>query len=156
MAGAIDGLKMLASAGFALAIVTNQSGIVREYYTVQDAVALHDNVLMRLGTAGVTIHAVTICPHGPEDNCRCRKPQTGMVGQVERSLVETVDRDASWTIGDKVSDMQFGRTLRTRTVLPTSRHWTPDNLDDAPDMIADSLYEAAVRIVREPLTQATR
>lgn len=145
--GAIEGLKLLQSAGFTLAVVTNQSGIAREYYTADDVAALHGHMRSLLATEGVAIEAVAYCPHGPEEDCDCRKPQPGMAKQIEDQLAEPVDFAASWMVGDKPADVGFGAALGLRTILLESRYWQPGELECEPTHTAASLLEAARYIV---------
>jgi D-glycero-D-manno-heptose 1,7-bisphosphate phosphatase len=152
--GAIAGLKLLRSAGYSLAVVTNQSGIARGYYTADDVSKLHAHMLALLAAEGVALDAVACCPHAPDEHCGCRKPLTGMARQVEAQIAETIDTAGSWTIGDKPADVQFGASLGTRTVLLESRYWTAGEFDAAPTHIAASLLAAAQFIARESACSA--
>ena len=66
---------------------------------------------------------------------------------MERQLGRPIDYAASWTIGDKPSDLGFGAALGTRTVLLRSRYWRDGGLPTQPDIVADSLYQAAAAIL---------
>lgn len=139
-------LSLLRNSGFLLAVVTNQSGIAAGVYTELEMHALHDHLRNELGKHGVEIAAIAHCPHAASDYCDCRKPKTGMVRQIVAKLYGPVDYAASWTIGDKVSDIEFGLSIGTRTALLRSRYWTPGKLSVSPDIVADTLFEAAERI----------
>lgn len=143
---AIEGLKLLQAAGFALGIITNQSGIARKLYTTADMRALHDYILEELRKSGVTINAIAFCPHDRDSTCDCRKPQPGMAKHIEEQI-GAIDYAASWTIGDKLADLQFGQNIGTRTVLLRSNYWREAELTSHPDFIVDSLWEAAQKIV---------
>ena len=103
----IDGIfpvmRALAARGYALIIVTNQSGIGRGYYTKNDFQTLTDWMLERFTEEGIHIAGVYSCPHSPELDCDCRKPAPGMFLQAIRE--HGIDPAASWMIGDKPSDM---------------------------------------------------
>ena len=144
--GAAEGVRLLKSEGFAVAVVTNQSGIARGLYTAQDVERLHRFAERELSAQGAAIDAIAFCPHGADDGCRCRKPATGMADQVAESLGAAIDYAGSWMIGDKVTDIEFGFRLGARTALLTSRYWTPSDLVRPPDVLADSLWEAARKI----------
>ncbi len=140
--GTLDALHRLQRAGFQLILVTNQSGIGRGLYTVQDVEWLHEQVDQYLKQLAIEIQAYLYCPHAPETACRCRKPNTKLIEEyvAERRLV--VDWRHSWTIGDKPSDVTLGKRLGTRTALLRSQYWTQEALDVAPDVIAISLLDA--------------
>ncbi len=132
--------------GFQLAVVTNQSGIAAGKYTVEHARRLHEHMCRELSLSGVHVSAVVYCPHATDAGCDCRKPRTGMARQVEAILGLPIDYAASWTIGDKPSDVEFGQSLGTRTALIRSQYWTEGEIEVRPHMIVDSLLEATRRI----------
>ena len=150
--GAAEATRDLRSAGYAVAIVTNQSAIAAGKYTLADVERLHVHILAELALLGTTIDAIGVCPHSPNDNCRCRKPRTGMAEQVERQLAETIDYASSWTIGDKPHDTEFGRALGTRTILLRSRYWDANDVSLRGQLVASSLTDAT-RVI---LSQAGR
>ena len=86
-------------------------------------------------------------PHFPDDGCECRKPNTGMIGQVLRNF--EIDLERSWTIGDKSLDIGMGFNANTRTALVLTgygyEHKT--RLGRTPNIIAENLLEAARGIV---------
>jgi len=123
--GAIDGLRALATAGFTLAMATNQPGPAKGQISAQAVARTNDAVVSRLAEVGVQIAAVEVCMHHPEGGpggdaalvrrCDCRKPKPGML----RSLAQRLgaDLDASWMIGDSSGDVQAGRAAGMRTGL---------------------------------------
>lgn len=113
--GAVQALKRLEGAGFALIFVSNQSGIGRGLMTAGQSEAVHRRVLDRLEAAGVPITESYICPHAPWDGCQCRKPSTLLL---ERAAAEhAIDFRGSFVIGDKKSDIDLGRAAGCRTIL---------------------------------------
>jgi D-glycero-D-manno-heptose 1,7-bisphosphate phosphatase len=77
--GALDGLRLLRNAGFALVLITNQSGIARGYLDAAMLERIHDRLQSMLAAEGLRLEAIYFCPHGPDDGCDCRKPAPGMV-----------------------------------------------------------------------------
>jgi len=144
---ALDALRDLREAGYALVLVTNQSGVGRGYFTLDDVHVLHEYVRQRLAHQGVTLDAIAVCPHAPDEGCDCRKPRTGMARPIETQLGQPIAYDLSWVIGDKFSDLEFGRALGTQVCLLRSRYWEQKQLQDAPVLIVDSLYQAAQIII---------
>lgn len=143
--GAPAALKKLRNAGYQLAIVTNQSGIGRGYYTLEDMNTVHEHMRKELHEHGVTIDALAFCAHDPDDNCGCRKPATGMAKQIEEQIGE-INYAASWSVGDREKDIQFGTNIGVATALLKSRHWNPANLSVTPDLVVSSLWDFAVQI----------
>jgi D-glycero-D-manno-heptose 1,7-bisphosphate phosphatase len=142
-----DALRALRDAGYALALVTNQSGVGRGYFTLDDVHVLHEYVRQQLAQYGVTLDAIAVCPHAPDGGCECRKPRTGMARHIETQFGEPIAYGRSWVVGDKVSDLEFGRAPGTQACLLRSRYWEQKQLQDASILIADSLYQAAQAIL---------
>jgi len=122
----IDGIFELAQAfaarGFIIAIVTNQSGIGRGYYSEADFAALMGWMRGEFARHGVDIAAVYHCPDHPTEGIGpyrrenpWRKPGAGMFLQAAADL--SLDMARSWTIGDKPSDMAAGRTAGIGTLV---------------------------------------
>jgi D-glycero-D-manno-heptose 1,7-bisphosphate phosphatase len=86
-------------------IVTNQSGIGRGYYTIEEFNTLTLWMLKELKSKNIEIERVEFCPHAPEANCQCRKPKTGMVESILNNY--SIDLANSWLIGDKQSDIDL-------------------------------------------------
>ncbi|MEX1997163.1 MAG: HAD family hydrolase [Candidatus Andersenbacteria bacterium] len=141
-----EALKLFQQAGYALAIITNQSGIAYHYYTTHDMRRLHDFMVEQLRQQGITTPAIAFCPHDRDSTCDCRKPRAGMARHIEEQI-GAINYPASWTIGDKVADLGFGQALGTHTALIRSSYWQEERLTSAPELVVDSLYEAAHNIV---------
>lgn len=127
--GVPQALAALQAAGWALVVVTNQSGIARGYYGEDDYQRLTAHLRDRLAAeAGVTLDAVLHCPHLPDAavaayrrDCDCRKPAPGLLLQAQRAL--GLDLAASVMVGDKGSDLAAGRAAGVgRQVLVESGH----------------------------------
>ena len=84
--GVIEGLALLQSVGWPLVVVTNQSGIGRGYFGLDAAVAVNDRIDAILREHGVVLSAWYLCPHAPEEGCRCRKPERGLADRAAEDL----------------------------------------------------------------------
>jgi D-glycero-D-manno-heptose 1,7-bisphosphate phosphatase len=86
-------------------IITNQSGIARGYYSVENFLSLTEYMREEFKKHDITIDSVEFCPHLPEANCTCRKPKTGMIDNILKKT--HIDLSNSWLIGDKQSDIDL-------------------------------------------------
>jgi D-glycero-D-manno-heptose 1,7-bisphosphate phosphatase len=118
--GTLDALGRLRAAGYALVVVTNQSGIARGLYTLEDYHRVAARLDELLVAAGVPVDATYFCPHHPDHTgpCDCRKPDLGMYRRAAADLGLALQN--SWYIGDKASDVlpaaaTGGRGLLVRT-----------------------------------------
>ncbi len=112
--GAIEGMLKLQNAGYALIIVTNQSGLARGYYSEDQYKALSDSLCLHLAQHGVTIDGIFHCPHHPEGSvpsltkiCDCRKPAPGLL--IKAAIQLKLDLANSILIGDKQSDIDAAK-----------------------------------------------
>lgn len=101
--GVVEGLRLLREAGYLLIVVSNQSGIGRGYFRVEDFHAVNKRIQELLKPSNVQIDDFFFCPHKPEDNCNCRKPKTGMVKEAVKKW--NIDLKKSFVIGDKEIDV---------------------------------------------------
>ena len=102
--GVFDACKHFLSLGYEIIIITNQSGIARGFYKEEDFLKLNKWMLEKFYEKDISIHDVFHCPHGPEDNCRCRKPKPGLFLKAIKK--HSVDVNNSWMIGDKEADIE--------------------------------------------------
>jgi len=113
--GARPALAELSRQGFALVVVSNQSGLGRGLIQPEQARAVHDRFVGELAAGGVTLDAVLYCPHTAEAGCPCRKPLPGMLLQAAEGLGLWLEQ--SVMVGDKASDVEAGHRAGCRTVL---------------------------------------
>lgn len=113
--GVRDALAELSCLGFALVVVSNQSGIGRGLILPAQAQAVHERFIKELAAGGVTLDAALYCPHAPEEGCPCRKPLPQMLLQAAGRLGIQLAR--SVMVGDRASDVEAGRRAGCRTIL---------------------------------------
>lgn len=113
--GAVGGLQKLSAAGCRLIIITNQSGVGRGFFDLQQLERVHDTLRRMLEDIGVSVEGVYVCPHAPDAGCGCRKPESGLMELAAKELKFNPAR--SFVIGDKESDVQFGLRCGATTIL---------------------------------------
>ena len=111
----ITALSSFHHAGFKIVIVTNQSAIGRGIMTYETAQDINNRLVKVIEKNGGRIDGVYVCPHKPEDQCNCRKPQPGLLFQAAREL--SLDLSSSWMIGDAWSDLLAGQAAGLREVI---------------------------------------
>jgi D-glycero-D-manno-heptose 1,7-bisphosphate phosphatase len=103
--GVVEGLRRLLDAGYRLAVITNQSGIGRGYYSAEQYAAFQAHLVADLAGRGIPIEASYCCPHRPEAECDCRKPRTALLERARDELGADLAR--SWVIGDSACDVEL-------------------------------------------------
>ena len=154
MPNSAEGLFLLQSVGYRLIVVTNQSGIARGYFTVKDMELVNKKMCELLKDKGVTINKIYYCPHYDKDipnglykkECTCRKPKPGMAYMARDEL--HIDLDQTYMIGDKISDIEFGKNAGCRgTILLANRRM--DSSNHFASHISVDLLAAANWIINE-------
>jgi D-glycero-D-manno-heptose 1,7-bisphosphate phosphatase len=112
--GAIEGLRALRDQGFALVLVSNQSGIARGLISKEQAEAVHERFAAALTAAGIALDATCYCPHGPDEGCACRKPLPGLIRDAAAAL--DLDLERSFMVGDNDVDVEAGRRAGCKTI----------------------------------------
>lgn len=150
--GAAAGLRLMQEAGLGLLVVTNQSGIGRGYFDWPRLEEIHARLIRLLRDAGITLDGIYVCPHLPEEGCECRKPAPGLARQAARE--HGFDPRDSFLIGDKLSDIQFGRNIGAVTILTRTGYGAAGEPEGgvSPDYVVDDLIGAA-RIIARRLTE---
>jgi D-glycero-D-manno-heptose 1,7-bisphosphate phosphatase len=113
-------LSLLAAHGYALVVVTNQSGLGLGYFTRAQLKVLQTVLQDRLREeAGIELLDFVVCPHAPGNDgrpmCRCRKPAPGMLLRAARQ--HRLSLAHSWMVGDTLDDVEAGHRAGCRSVL---------------------------------------
>ncbi len=122
-------------------MVTNQSGIGRDYYTIEDFLELTDFMLEGFKKENIDILKVYYCAHAPEEQCECRKPAIGMILQSLNDF--NIDLQNSWLIGDKVSDVETAINAKIGNKILISS----DIKENKEYLVARSLF-ATINIIK--------
>jgi imidazoleglycerol-phosphate dehydratase/histidinol-phosphatase len=107
--GVFAALAKLQTAGYRLAMVTNQDGLGTDSFPLSDFERTQQFIVDSFASQGIVFDEIFVCPHRKNDGCDCRKPKTSLV---DRWVAERkIDLAASAMVGDRDTDLQFGRNL---------------------------------------------
>ncbi|MDO5639946.1 MAG: D-glycero-beta-D-manno-heptose 1,7-bisphosphate 7-phosphatase [Neisseria sp.] len=146
--GSMDAIAFLTEAEYTIAVATNQSGVARKYFTLQDLTEMHNKMHKLVQQAGGVIDGIWFCPHTADAHCDCRKPKPGMVKDIiERFNAEAKD---TWMVGDSLRDLQAvaavgGKpalvlTGKGKKTLATEGGELPENTQIFDSLLAFSQY----------------
>lgn len=102
--GSLQAIARLTQAGWKVVVATNQSGLARGLFDMDTLTAIHTKMRRELAAAGGSVDAVFMCPHGPDDDCACRKPRPGMFEQIGRRY--DIALAGVPAVGDSLRDLQ--------------------------------------------------
>ncbi|MCZ2721855.1 D-glycero-beta-D-manno-heptose 1,7-bisphosphate 7-phosphatase [Marinomonas sp. 15G1-11] len=115
--GSIKSIAALSKAGFQVYVATNQSGVARGYYTIDTLNKMHAKMQQLVEDEGGTFAGIHYCPHGPDDNCSCRKPKAGMIETIEQELGVNFNTTPAIMVGDSKRDLEAGIARGCKVVL---------------------------------------
>ena len=117
LAGAADAIRDLNAHGFLVITVSNQSGIARGLYGVEEYNAVQRRLVELLESRGAHLDGAWFCPHHPRftEACECRKPGSKLFLEARDAL--DIDFARSWWVGDRLSDVQPALTLGGHGIL---------------------------------------
>ena len=124
--GVLEALEILKEKGYKFAVITNQSGIGRGYYTEEEFLELTDFLRNDLDKRGIIIEKTYYCPHHIDGigkykiDCECRKPGTLLFEKAVEEL--NIDTKNSYMVGDKVSDLIPAHKLGIKPVFLKTGH----------------------------------
>lgn len=110
--GIFELLKAFQQKGYIILVITNQAGIGKGLYRLEEFIFLNNWMINQFRSQGVTITKTYFCPHKPEDNCNCRKPKAGMLLNAIKDF--QIDSNSSFLIGDKMSDIIAGKSAKIK------------------------------------------
>ncbi|MEI7640280.1 MAG: HAD family hydrolase [bacterium] len=144
-------VKLLKAAGYKVIIITNQSGVARGYFPETFVKKAHTFITEQFAEKGIKLDAFYYCPHYKDSKiakykkvCDCRKPKPGMVLKAKKRF--NLDLSASFSMGDKLSDVKLGKNTGMHTILVQTGYGKKEikKIDKAsqPDFVAKDIAEA--------------
>lgn len=140
--GSLEAIARLNHYGYRVFIFTNQSGIARGFIDEEALEQIHNKMETMLAELGGKIEKIFYCPHGPDDDCDCRKPGIGMLKQIEKHIGQAID--AAYIVGDSKKDIEAAVKVKANPVLVLSGktisapNWNAEGLQIFPNLKAFS------------------
>ena len=113
--GSIAAIADLSRAGYRIAVATNQSGLSRGYFTLDDLEEIHALLRRQVEECGGVIEGIFYCPHLPEEGCDCRKPATGLLRAIEQELQQSAQ--GAFFVGDSMKDLEAASAYGCKPLL---------------------------------------
>ncbi|MCF6775948.1 D-glycero-beta-D-manno-heptose 1,7-bisphosphate 7-phosphatase [Thiotrichales bacterium 19X7-9] len=117
--GSIQAITDLTKLNIPIAIATNQSGLARGYFDSITLYEMHSKMLNKVKMLGGMIDYIAYCPHGPNDNCQCRKPNIGLIEEISNKLLIPLNKQVFF-VGDSYKDIQAANTANITPILVKS------------------------------------
>ena len=140
--GVLEAIALLSPKFDYIFIVTNQQGIGKGYFTVDDLAETHNYLTEMVHQNGGRIDKIYFCPDLSKNNSPNRKPAPGMGLQAKADFPD-IDFTESIMLGDSISDMEFGKALGLHTVFTTNREELKPKARELADEIFDDLLAYA-------------
>lgn len=139
--GAAEAIAGFNRAGIPVAVVTNQSGVARGLYSLDDVAVVHDHIAGRLARHGAHIDVFIYCPYHPAGTVSAfartsedRKPGPGMAKAAAKAL--NLDLAASWVVGDRPEDIGLASAVGASAVYVGPTESPPSGVRSFPSLAA--------------------
>lgn len=145
--GSLEAIALLNQHDYRVVVITNQSGIARGLFARRTLQAIHRKMLDAVRDAGGQIDSIYCCPHGPDDQCQCRKPKPGLMKQFSEE--HDVDLSGLPMIGDSMRDLQAAAAVGAQPILVRSGKGERivDQVATLNIPIYENLYEASTALI---------
>lgn len=107
--GSLEAIARFHQAGWKIVVASNQSGLARQYFDAPTLTKIHNKIRESLASLGGAIDAFFICPHGPDDDCNCRKPKPGLFDDIAKRF--DINLQNVPAVGDSLRDLQASHAL---------------------------------------------
>ena len=113
--GSIEAIAALSQNGYRVYIATNQAGLARKLFTLEDLTQMHNKLRRLVEESGGEISGIMFCPHHPDELCRCRKPNIGLLEAI--ALEANEDLIGQAFVGDSLKDIQAAISMGCKPIL---------------------------------------
>ena len=111
----LEAIQRLHVAGYNICVATNQSGLGRGLFNLETLTAIHQKMLDAVTEIGGQIQMIAYCPHHPDAQCSCRKPNIGLLATISEQF--PLDPDTTWMVGDTAKDILCAHRMGIRGAL---------------------------------------
>jgi len=111
----LQAIQRLHVAGYNICVATNQSGLGRGLFDLETLTAIHQKMLDAVTEIGGQIQMIAYCPHHPDAQCSCRKPNIGLLATISEQF--SLDPDTAWMVGDTAKDILCAQRMGIRGAL---------------------------------------
>jgi len=111
----LQAIQRLHVAGYNICVATNQSGLGRGLFDLETLTAIHQKMLDAVTEIGGQIQMIAYCPHHPDAQCSCRKPNIGLLATISEQF--PLDPDTTWMVGDTAKDILCAQRMGIRGAL---------------------------------------
>jgi D-glycero-D-manno-heptose 1,7-bisphosphate phosphatase len=111
----LQAIQRLHVAGYNIVVATNQSGLGRGLFDLETLTVIHQKMLDAVTEIGGQIQMIAYCPHHPDAQCSCRKPNIGLLATISEQF--PLDPDTTWMVGDTAKDILCAHRMGIRGAL---------------------------------------
>lgn len=116
--GSIEAIARLSKAGYTVAVASNQSGLARGLFDRRALRAMHRKLRRLVAAEGGRVDRIVVCPHGPDDDCACRKPKPGLLERLAKHYRTSLE--GAPVVGDSLRDLEAAVAVGARPILVLS------------------------------------
>ncbi len=113
--GSLEAIALMHQKGHTIVVATNQSGVHRGYYSLETLENIHQKMITEIEKAGGRLDGIYFCPHTPEEHCRCRKPEPGLLLAIKKDFPDQFKE--AIVIGDSLRDIEAAERARCKAAL---------------------------------------
>jgi D-glycero-D-manno-heptose 1,7-bisphosphate phosphatase len=150
---AAEAVRLINQSGWKAIVLTNQSGVARDYFTEATLIEIHELMRESLRLQGARLDAIYYCAHHPDYgsppyrlDCECRKPKPGLAEMAAKDF--NLDLNRCYVIGDRYRDIEAGQAVGARGVMIMTGFGREEYEADRrrwlrqPDHVAEDLLDA--------------
>ncbi len=145
--GSLEAIALFNEQGYKVVVITNQSGLARGLFDLETLEKIHAKMRFMTEEKGGKIDAIYFCPHGPDDDCNCRKPKPGLLKTFAADF--HADLAAITVIGDSLRDLQAAEAVGAKPILVKTGKGLRTLLNN-PHLnipVFENLYDAARHLI---------
>jgi D,D-heptose 1,7-bisphosphate phosphatase len=143
--GAAGAIAALNEAGLPIAVLTNQAGVARGFYGIDDVERVHTHIADKLAEQGAHVDLFLYCPYHPDGtvapfsrHSEDRKPRPGMA--IAAAQVLNLDLPSSWMVGDRPEDMAFAETIGASALWVGPGNYSQPGVRSFPSLVEASFF----------------